>query len=282
MLEPKDIVVFLDSTGDEHRVTFAATQAARWGAYLIGVFVPPVRRPSVADAYARGHEAIGDVIAQEREFARVLEDKAHALFEKALVQHAVGGEWRLAQHGDGERLMLHARHAGLAIVAPPPRYAVNEAADAFNVSAEIVLASGRPCLLLPPSWPPGRLGRRIVVGWNGSREATRALADAMCLLVRAESVLAVVVDEPKTRGLLHGQEPGADICRHLVRYGVAVTLEQVPEAPAGETLLRKTKEFGADLLVMGAYGHSKITEVIFGGATRTILQRADIPVLLSR
>lgn len=282
MLKPKDIVVFLDSTGDEQRVAFAAAQAARWGAYLIGVFVPPLRSPSIADAYARGHEAMGDVIAQEREFARVFADTAHALFEKALAQYAIAGEWRLAHHSDGERLMLHARHAGLAIVAPPRPHAINEAGDAFNVSAEIVLASGRPCLLLPPNWPSDPLGRRIVVGWNGSREATRALADAMYLLVGAESVLTIVVDEPKTRSLLHGLEPGADICRHLVRYGVSVTLEQVPEAPAGEMLLRKAKEFDADLVVMGAYGHSKITEVIFGGATRTILQHADIPALLSR
>ena len=134
-----------------------------------------------------------------------------------------------------------------------------------------------------PHCPPEPVGPLpIVVGWNGSREAIRALADAMPLLMEAEAVLVIVVEEPKTRGLLHGEEPGADICRHLVRYGVPVTLEQVPEAPVGETLLGKAREFSADLLVMGAYGHSKISEIILGGATRTVLRCADVPVLLSQ
>ena len=179
--------------------------------------------------------------------------------------------------------MLHARHAGLAIIGSSQHDAVRT--GCATLSEEIVLASGRACLLLPLDCPPKPVGRRIVVGWNGSREAIRALADAMPLLMEADAVLVIVVEEPKTRGLLHGEEPGADICRHLVRYGVPVTLEQVPEAPAGETLLGKARELSADLLVMGWYGHSKISEIILGGATRTVLDRSAVrrvPVLLSQ
>ena len=99
------------------------------------------------------------------------------------------------------------RHAGLAIIGSLTARC-SARWECATLSEEIVLASGRACLLLPPDCPPEPVGRRIVVGWNGSREAIRALADAMPLLMEAEAVLVIVVEEPKTRGLLHGEEPG--------------------------------------------------------------------------
>jgi nucleotide-binding universal stress UspA family protein len=150
----------------------------------------------------------------------------------------------------------------------------------LGLSEQMILASGRPCLLLPDAWSAERQARRIVVGWNGGREATRAIADAMPLLIAADSVHLVVVSEPKDR-LLHDADPGADMATHLARQGVPIALEQCGRGEAGAVMLERCAATDADLLVMGAMGRSRISEVIFGGATRTVLENANLPVLLS-
>jgi len=121
------------------------------------------------------------------------------------------------------------------------------------------------------------------VGWNAEREAVRAVADALPLLVRAEVVEVLVVD-PEGRRSAHGQEPGADIARYLARHGVHVEVRRLSSGSedVGHLLLSHAAVFGADLVVMGAYGHSHLNEWIFGGVTRTALREAGLPVLMSR
>ena len=148
-------------------------------------------------------------------------------------------------------------------------------------SATWTVRSERPSLLLPIDWLPERIARHIVVGWNGSREATRAIADAMPFLVNAASVHLVVVPEAKIRSLL-GADPGAGISRHPAWHGVPVVLEQSDGSDAGAVLLESARTLNVDMLVMGAYGRSRISEFIFGGATRTVLSAAEFPILLSR
>jgi nucleotide-binding universal stress UspA family protein len=144
----------------------------------------------------------------------------------------------------------------------------------------VILASGRPSLLLPIGWPAERIGRRIVVGWNAGREATAAIAAAMPFLAGAEEVRIVVVPDARTRNL-YGADPGADIAQHLARHGIAVTLDQREGEDAGAVLLECCRAVDADMLVMGAVGRSRISEFVFGGATRTVLGATDLPVLLS-
>ena len=109
------------------------------------------------------------------------------------------------------------------------------------------------------------------------------MADAMPLLVRAEAVEVLVVD-PERRRSGYGQEPGADIARHLARHGAQVELRRLASSgeDVGRVLLSRAAAFGADLMVMGAYGHSCLNEWIFGGVTRTMLRVASLPVLMSR
>jgi nucleotide-binding universal stress UspA family protein len=103
----------------------------------------------------------------------------------------------------------------------------------------------------------------------------------MPFLVNATAVHLVVVPEAKIRSLL-GAEPGGDISRHLARHGVPVMLEQSEGSEAGAVLLERARTLNADMLVMGVYGRSKISEFIFGGATRAVLSAAELPLLLSR
>ena len=125
--------------------------------------------------------------------------------------------------------------------------------------------------------------RRILVAWNATRESIRAVADALPLLVKAKAVQVLVVDHERNRAG-HGQEPGADIARHLTRHGAQVEVQRLSSGgkDVGQLLLSQAAAFGAELLVMGAYGHSQLREWMFGGVTRTVLYQAVLPVLLSR
>jgi nucleotide-binding universal stress UspA family protein len=126
--------------------------------------------------------------------------------------------------------------------------------------------------------------RRILVGWNARRESIRAVADAMPALIKAEAVEVLVIDQERSAG--HGQEPGADVARHLARRGVKAETRRlsstIEKKDVGHLLLSQAATFGADLLVMGAYGHSQLRDWMFGRVTRTVLREASLPVLMSR
>jgi nucleotide-binding universal stress UspA family protein len=126
------------------------------------------------------------------------------------------------------------------------------------------------------------IGKRVLVAWNASREASRALHDALPLIAKAETATVFLANP--TRGLDgHGEEPGADIARHMVRHGLKVEVAKViaDDVPDSALLLNHASDMGADLLVMGAYGHSRLREFILGGMTRSLLREMTVPVLLS-
>lgn len=278
-MSPKDLVVMLEEEeGRQGRLDFAAALAERWQAHLIATFV--VAR---LDLNRHAGFAVGPGLAHMlqnywSEVARATAE-TREMFDAALSRRGLTGEWRISENESPEELMLHARHASLAIVGPPSRG--DRAMTTLGLSESVIVGSGRPTILLPTNWPAERMARRIVIGWNGGREATRAIGDAMPFLRSAEAVHLVVVPEAKAQGL-YGAEPGADMARHLARHGVTVDLNQYDGTDAGSVLLDRCRASDADMLVIGAVGRSRIGEFIFGGATRTILGDAELPVLLSR
>ena len=148
------------------------------------------------------------------------------------------------------------------------------AIDAPAVIEELILAAGVPVLMLPPDSAEA-FGRTVVVGWNGSREAARALHEGLPFLRTAERAILLAIGEA-----------GADsveACVAMLRRHDGVTVEpqriEGPDGDAGEVLLAQAAAHGADLLVMGAYGHSRLRELVFGGATRHVLREATLPVL---
>src|SRR5215471_6305021 len=160
------------------------------------------------------------------------------------------------------------------------RARARDAADKTRQAFEHV--SGRPILVVPYVGNFADLGRRVVIGWNASREAARAVNDAMPLLTSAETVTVLTID-PREGPRAHGELPGADISLHLARHGVKAEIERTVSAdlPVGEVLLSRVADLGADLLVMGAYGHSRARELLLGGATRSLLRSMTLPVLMS-
>ncbi|WP_454856759.1 universal stress protein [Rhizobium binxianense] len=275
----KDMVVFMEEEREiSTRASFAARLAESCDAHLIGTFVVHRLQLDRYAGFARG-EGIENMMHTHRRKVDEAEARAKEIFHSHAQRQGISCEWRRSEQEVGETLMLHARHASLAIMGLPAK--PSEPLTTLALSEDVIFASGRPSLLLPQDWKPERQPGRIIVAWNGSREATRAISDAMPLLVKADDVRLIVIRERKLAHLF-GADPGVDITRHLARHGVRVGLEQFSKGDPGLTLLDRAHAIDADLLVMGAYGHSRTTEFILGGATRTMFEKADIPILLSR
>jgi nucleotide-binding universal stress UspA family protein len=176
--------------------------------------------------------------------------------------------------------LTNARYADLAILgqhdpddaASGPRY----------LPEEVVLGGGRPVLIVPYIGPTATFGERVSIAWDASREAARAVNDALPLLRRARQVGVVSVN-PRPWPFAHGEEPGADIGLHLARHGVKVEVQRIEGQgiDTANAILSHLADQSADLLVMGAYGHSRLREFVLGGVTRTILREMTVPVLMS-
>ncbi|MBI1251914.1 MAG: hypothetical protein GC189_10625 [Alphaproteobacteria bacterium] len=175
---------------------------------------------------------------------------------------------------------VHARYADVAILTRP---VVGESGDLREELVEGVLFhAGRPALIAPPEWKGAMIGKRPLIAWDASREATRALADAAPLIEGADSVAVVTIDaKPKTFG--HGEQPGANIAAHLNRRGLAVDVRNIDSMGRGtaQAILDEAEAVSADLIVMGGYAHSRLREMVFGGATRDLLRTAPMPILMA-
>ena len=143
--------------------------------------------------------------------------------------------------------------------------------------------SGRPILLLPEGRRPASpRSQKVMIAWDASVEASKAVRDAIGLMKAAEAVHAVLIDPvPSFEG--HGPEPGADLATYLGRHGIEATVHRLPREgkETGEVLRRTAADLGADLIVMGGFGHSRLRQRIFGGTTTAMLKNAAIPVLMA-
>ncbi len=146
----------------------------------------------------------------------------------------------------------------------------------------LVMSAGRPALVIPYIGAPEGFGRTVTLAWDAGREAARTVADAMPLLERAEQVHVLAVN-PRSGISGHGEEPGADIALHLARHGITAEVNHThaQDVGVGDAILSWLSDSGSDLLVMGAYGHSRLRELVLGGVTRRLLDSMTVPVLIS-
>lgn len=276
----KTILVHLDRgarRGERLEVAFRLTE--KFHANLVGLFaLSTARIPSLALAEA-GPIVVEAEKRQRSEAARQAEQE----FRTGLARHGgLRGEWRASAQDALGVVRLHARYADLVVIGQ----ALPSEGDSDGLlpgfADELVLTAGRPVLLVPYAGRFAGVGDRILVAWNAGREAARAVTDALPLLTRAMEVQVVAFD-PERGGADHGEEPGADIGLYLTRHGVKVTVARQVGAGlnVGEQILSRAADISADLIVMGAYGHSRTRELILGGATRTLLESMTVPVLMS-
>ena len=260
-------------------IAAAALLGRMFEAHVAGLYVIPAVQvyPSV------GFEAAPQVFEGNRTYFKDNADLIRNAFETAM-------------KAEGLSFDLHVVDARTPIIADEV-IAQGRSADVLVVSAtnpdevtgverdfveQIIMAVGRPIIVLPFVGTAALSLDEVVLGWDGGREAARAAFDALPLLMAARKVRVVVADPQKDPDL-RGAVPGADLAGTLARHGVKAAAEGIPADgfDAGHALLRCAGDCGAGLVVMGAYGHSRLTEFIFGGATRHVLRRLDRPVLLS-
>ncbi|WP_274626598.1 universal stress protein [Arvimicrobium flavum] len=147
----------------------------------------------------------------------------------------------------------------------------------------VLFSSGKPMLLVPRGFTPSLRPKRVAIAWDSRLESSNALSSSLKLLRTAEDVHLVLVD-PREGEEGHGAEPGADAATYLARHGIKVTVDRLPSQgrTVAATLRQHAIDMAADLLVMGAYGHSRLRQRIFGGVTKSMLEELPLPVLMAR
>ncbi|RQR34182.1 MULTISPECIES: universal stress protein [unclassified Burkholderia] len=273
----KTLLVHLDdSERCKTRVDLALELAGRWNAHLIGLYVvcqdlfEPLRRP--------------DEPLKLAVYERLCEQRRKDAEERFLTAAERAGrsvEWQAPAGDATDAAILHARHADLLVLGqedPDDRMTY----VARHFIEDVVMGSGRPAIVVPYAGDVRTLGENVLIGWDGGREAARALADALPLLARARFVNVETVsrghpDPDKTPA-------GVDVAAYLERHGIRASFSTTPRersVSVGATLLNRATDLHADLLVMGLYSHARMHERVLGGATRTILETMTVPVLLS-
>ncbi len=272
----KDLLVHVDNDPtSSSRVDVAVALAAKHGAHLTGLHAMGwPRLPGYLEA-----ELPPSFREEQRLHLEELARQAEERFHDRARRRGVRAEWRVSIGDIVGTTKLHARYADLTVVGQG-RDLVNAPYDLAFLPEELALGVGRPVLVVPRYGTFEAVGERILIAWNGSREATRAVHDAIPLLKLATKVTVLSIDPDAHTG---PRVPSADIALHLARHGVAAEAASDVgiDIGVGDLLLSRAADLSIDLIVMGAYGHSRVREMVLGGATRHMLQNMTVPVLMS-
>ncbi len=274
----KDLLVHLNvSKHCRERVEVASLLVRTFGGRLTGLFASPrIDMPF----YMMEEVTTNDEATMHALWLRA-RDKVKAEFDDLLHRAGISGNWVEADDRDGSAASRHARYADLTVVGqldpdePLPR-------SEYRVPELVVLDSGGPVLMVPYAGTIKKLGQRVLVAWNDSAQSARAVRDALPLLMRAEAVTILTVN-PENLSKGKNDLSTAQIAAHLACHGVtAKMLEVVAEDRAvGEMILSQAASESADLIIMGAYGHARAREIVFGGVTRTIFETMTVPTFMS-
>lgn len=274
----RTIVLHINDERRVHRlVEAAAFLAGRQQAHLVGLYVkPPV--PTYGSTMIGAGLVKGGLGSFREEAGRV-----EAAFRKATEGLPFVTEWRaVAAHAQGvaETVMEHGRSSDLIIASQ--RDTAWDYSALLDEPERLAIESGRPVLIIPNAGNFPRFGDRVTLAWNGRREAARAAFDALPLL-QAASIVRILWVNPQKEREDAGDIPTAEIAIALARHGVKCETATVvaTDVKVGDAILSTMADDASDLLVMGAYGRSRLREFVFGGATRQILKNLTVPVLMS-
>jgi nucleotide-binding universal stress UspA family protein len=269
-----DMLVHLRShEGESLAAAVALTLARRIDAYVYGLYVAPMG--SVAFSTPE------TVVFQVHE-ADHLYDEALAQggwWKSLLEQSGVGGEWLVAQGEPVEAICHAARWCDLVVAKRP---VLNpDAPVGWGTVSRTVFGAGVPVVVVPETAKVGELGARVLIAWNHSREATRAIRGALPFLKLAQQV--VVLDGAEQQILVGARHlPQLDLRAYFARHGVQAEFRDFAvRSDYGAAILDNAHKMQADLIVMGAWGHSRITELVLGGATRHLFQFSDLPLFVA-
>lgn len=272
-------VSLVDIERQDNIMNAAFSLASVHDAHVLGVYTIP-------NPHGIGFPASYGAISTEIDHSRYFEENLDGVkdrFEDLARRNGVRAEWRRVNGDTGllaDAMLKHAPYADL-IVAGQVNSSTNTTIESDFVE-RLILESGRPVLVIPNIGDYASVGTKVLIGWNATREALRAAFDAVPLIREAERVellWANARDEPEIAGDL----PGAELATVFSRHDIKILAKSIsaPDLSPADALLNEAADSGADLIVIGAYGHSRLREFVFGGVTRTLLQNMTAPVLMS-
>jgi nucleotide-binding universal stress UspA family protein len=266
-----------ESTASDARVALAIDIARRFGATLIGVAAESIQPPPV-DPFGGG-VMVGEIIDAEEERVQSELQTARSRFETLTRDSGLGAEWRSAIDAPTQVIGREARAADLIVIGREGSSSGPGAYQSPN-PGDLLMHAGRPLLVVPPG-TGSLVAERIVVAWKDTREARRAVWDALPFLTRATAVH--VVEVAAESQLQAAAARVDDVVRHLRRHGVAAEGEAHSRraATVADELMLVTEQNDADLIVAGGYGHARLREWVFGGVTADLLKHCPKCCLFS-
>lgn len=272
----KDVVVNLGLGAHDPAGDFAISVASAFEAHVLGVafsyepIIPGTVMGGIPPEFIESQRAESDKRARA----------AVSRFEQAAKSAGISVETRIISasiSGAADQLGRLGRRFDLVVVGQPER---NEAVADEVVDEGVLFDSGRPVIFVPFIQKAGLKLDRVMVCWDGSRAATRAIADALPFLRKAKQVEIVMVANGRSKS---DEIPGADLGQHLARHGLKVEVKRItsPDIDVASTILSYAADSSADMIVMGGYGHSRLREFILGGVTRGLLESMTVPALMS-
>lgn len=274
----RDILVLTEATpAGAYRAQFAADLARRWKAHLTGVFLTSEFMLQFGAGEALYGLPPDDIDRLLRDHAKTVEaasEEARRQFEGAAREAGAESDFINASGDDPQAFIACARRADLVVM---PRRLDVYMGQRHVAAADVALACGGPVLVTPADDYAAPGGRRILVAWNGSREAARALRDGWPFIEAAEEVHVLIVSPTGEGG------PDGMLQRLLERHGVTanVILDASRDEHAADVIERQMAEFDVDLLIAGVYGHARLQELVLGGVSRQLLHDMPAPLLMS-
>jgi len=280
----KTILVHLDTEAHAGALSKAAIGVAKtFSAHLIGLHVIP-------DAFISSTvppEVVGELMEAQHLANQAAGKRIAETFNQAIAGADVPFNWLSVEarlEATSPIVMRHGCAADLVILGQPDK-SIN-LIDGIAATEEVMLGVGRPVLVVPNAASVSTIGKRVLLGWNGSRESARAAFDALPFLEQADNVRILAAGQATDTVLAGRQDntaPTAGIESTLARHGVRSTLVNATASSTevASTLLAEANSNNCDLIVMGGYGHWRLREIVFGGATHGVLEHTTIPVLMS-
>ncbi len=275
----KDLMVHLDgSPEDEVRLEYAQAVVSGGKAHLIGVLTNLLPDLSIAMPFDGGAAAVVQVVTELEQQARKDGDATAGRLADRLAGLQVPAELRRFDEtfgGMSTKVAEQARYADLFVATRP--YGAGDTPVWLDLVESVLFGSGRGLLVVPPGYRQSGSGRTVLVAWNGSREAARALGEGLGFIQDADRTVVLMID-PRADDAM-----GQEIERHLARHGAMAEIVAVESQGrrVADVVLDEAHRVSADLVIMGGYGHTRLREQVFGGATLDMLTVADRPVLLA-
>lgn len=263
----------------KRRIDVAIKLAKEHDAEIVGVYPLDVNTPQTYSGTALPSEVTKMIRVRLKEGMT----ETQKFFEEATSAAGVTAHWRTPKGAIDDVLAQHARYARLLIMSKADDPQSTASPITANLPETVIMAAGRPVLMVPTVGTMNTIGERVLFCWDKKREAARAFADAAPLLRTAKELVVLAVDEDTEA--LHEQDiqdnDFSDLCKALGYPTPKVLLRSSKGIGVGNVILNTSTDYGSDLIVMGAYGHSRMRQWIMGGASKTLLNSMTVPVLLS-